>query len=41
MDEPDITKSAKIKKLKAITDLLKNEKQDKSNINVIRIIENQ
>ena len=41
MNEPDITKSAKIRKLKAITDSLKKEEQDKSNINVIKIIENQ
>lgn len=41
MDKPDITKSAKIQKLKAITDSLKKDKKDRTNINVIKIIENQ
>ena len=41
IETPDVTKSAKIQKLKDITNSLKKEKQDKSNINIIRIIENQ
>ena len=40
IETPDVTKSAKIQKLKDITNSLKKEKQGKSNINIIRIIEN-